>query len=256
MSDDQATDRAADLVELSRWLGDPGRGLAILGEGNTSAAVAPGRIRIKASGASLGRVGRDDFVDIDIARTLSLLDEPSLTDQALAAGLAAARTAGDRRPSIEAILHALAVEVAGASFVGHTHPVALNGLLCSDRADALIAGALFPDQVVVCGRHPLLVPYADPGLPLARAVRDGLADHVARHGAPPKVVYLRNHGMLALGAQATDVRQITEMTVKVAQVLTGALAVGSPAYLSEEQADRIEGREDEAHRRQVLARQR
>jgi rhamnose utilization protein RhaD (predicted bifunctional aldolase and dehydrogenase) len=250
-----SSDRIADLVELSRWLGDPDRALAILGEGNTSAVVSPGRIQVKASGASLGRSGPEDFVEVDVARALALLEKATLTDKELAAGLEAARTAGDRRPSIEAILHALAVDTGGASFVGHTHPVAVNELLCSDRADALVAGALFPDQVVVCGRHPLLVPYADPGLPLARAVRDGLTAHMERHGVPPRVVYLRNHGLLALGRSAVDVRQITEMTVKVARVLSGALAVGEPRYLSAEQADRIDSREDEHHRQQVLARQ-
>jgi rhamnose utilization protein RhaD (predicted bifunctional aldolase and dehydrogenase) len=251
-----STDPLADLVALSRWLGDPERALAILGEGNTSAVVAPGRIRVKASGASLGASGPEDFVEIDVARALSLLEKPSLSDAELAAGLAAARTDGDRRPSIEAILHALAVDTAGASFVGHTHPVALNELLCSDQADALVAGALFPDQIVVCGRHPVLVPYADPGLPLARAVRDGLSAHLQRHGVPPRVVYLRNHGMLALGQSAVDVRQITEMTVKAARVLASALAVGAPRYLTDEQADRIDSREDEHHRQQILARQR
>jgi hypothetical protein len=35
MSEDTLGDPLADLVALSRWLGDPDRALAILGEGNT-----------------------------------------------------------------------------------------------------------------------------------------------------------------------------------------------------------------------------
>ena len=85
---------------------------------------------------------------------------------------------------------------------------------------------LFPDQVVVLGRRPLFVPYVDPGLALARRVRDDLEAHVARHGEPPKVIYLGNHGLFALGLTPEHVLQITAMAVKASRVLAGALAVG------------------------------
>src|SRR5690606_16342600 len=147
----------------------------------------------------LRQVTDEHFVELDTHRCLELLNRERMSDEELAEQLATATIGGQRRPSIEAILHALAVEVAGASFAAHTHPVAVNQLLCSDRADALVAGALFPDQIVVLGRHQALVPYADPGPPLARAVRDEMQRHLDAHGTPPKVVYLRNHGILALG---------------------------------------------------------
>jgi rhamnose utilization protein RhaD (predicted bifunctional aldolase and dehydrogenase) len=246
-------DALAAVVELSRALGEPGRDLAILAEGNTSARVAAGRLVVKASGASLRRARPEDFVELDTAAALAVLDT-ARDDDELARGLLEARTAGGARPSIEAALHAIFIDEAGAAFAGHTHPVAVNQVLCSDRAEAIVAGALFPDQVVVCGRHPLLVPYASPGLPLARAVRAALAAHAARHGLPPKVVYLRSHGLFALGATATEVLQVTEMAVKAARVLSGALAVGEPEYLSAAEADALEGREDEHHRRRMLAR--
>lgn len=247
------TTATAELAALSNWLGEPGRDLAILGEGNTSAALSPGRIAIKASGAGLRDVTEEHFVELDSHRTLELLNRDRLTDTELATELEAVTVAGNRRPSIEAILHALAIEVAGATVAAHTHPVAVNRLLCSDRAESLVAGALFPDQVVVLGRHQVLVPYAEPGPPLARAVRDEIRRHLDAHGVPPKVLYLRNHGILALGESAREVMQITEMTVKVARILSGALAVGTPRYLTDAEADRIDGREDEHHRRRVLA---
>ncbi len=149
-------------------------------------------------------------------------------------------------------MHALGLTEGGARFVGHTHPTVVNAVLCSDRAEALVAGAIFPDQVVVCGREALLIPYADPGLPLARAVLEGLREHRERTGTTPKTVYLRNHGLLALGQSAAEVDQITTMATKAARILAGALSLGEPVYLSAAEADRIEARPDEHHRRRML----
>jgi rhamnose utilization protein RhaD (predicted bifunctional aldolase and dehydrogenase) len=151
------------------------------------------------------------------------------------------------------MLHALGIALCGAAYVGHTHPTAVNALLCSDRAEELVAGHLFPDQVVVCGRHALFVGYAEPGLALGRAVRDGLRAHLDRHGTPPKLIYLGNHGIVALGASAEEVHQVTAMSVKAARVLSGALAVGRPAYLPAASVDALDARPDEQHRRRVLA---
>ena len=113
---------------------------------------------------------------------------------------------------------------------------------------------LFPDQIVVLGRRPLFVPYVDPGLALARRVRDDLARHVTRHGEPPKVIYLGNHGLFALGRTPEHVLQITAMAVKASRVLAGALAMGGVRALTDAQADRIESRPDEHYRRAALAR--
>ena len=159
---------------------------------------------------------------------------------------------GGLRPSIEAIMHALALTEGEATFVGHTHPTAVNSILCSDRAEALSAGAIFPDQVVVLGRYPLLIPYADVGLPLARALRDGLREHKQRLGAPPKTIYLQNHGLVALSESAGGVEQVTTMAAKHARIMAGVLAIGEPVYLSAEQANRLDTRSDEEYRRRVL----
>ena len=154
------------------------------------------------------------------------------------------------------MLHAVCLELGGADAVGHTHPVPVVALLCSRHAEALATEMLFPDQIVVLGRRPLFVPYVDPGLALARRVRDDLEAHVARHGEPPKVIYLGNHGLFALGSTPEHVLQITAMAVKASRVLAGALAVGGARALAEAEADRIDARPDEHYRRAALARAR
>ncbi|GAA3515965.1 class II aldolase/adducin family protein [Actinocatenispora rupis] len=244
------------LLDLSHRLADPAADLVILGEGNTSADLGDGSFAVKASGVPLGAVTADSFVRMGTDEVMAVVDDRALDpgDQAaVAARLAGAGEAGAATPSIETMLHALGIALCGAAYVGHTHPTAVNALLCSDRAGELVAGHLFPDQVVVCGRHALFVPYAEPGLALGRAVRDGLRNHLDAHGTPPKLIYLGNHGIVALGASAEEVHQVTAMSVKAARVLAGVLAVGRPAYLSAASADALDARPDEHHRRRVLA---
>ena len=243
----------ASLVALSRTLGEPDRRLAILAEGNTSLRVGGGRMLVKASGASLACAQASDFVELEVADLLALLDDPAAGDDAVAAAFAGIEAARGRRPSVEAMLHAVCLDLGGAGAVGHTHPEPVLSLLCTEHGERLATDALFPDQVVVLGRHPLYVGYVDPGLALARRVRDDLRAHVTRHGEPPRVIYLGNHGLFALGRDPAHVLQLTDMAVKAARVLTGALAAGALRTLGGAEADRIDGRPDEHYRRRALA---
>jgi rhamnose utilization protein RhaD (predicted bifunctional aldolase and dehydrogenase) len=224
------------LVELSRALGEPGRDLVILAEG----------------GSQLGTAADEDFVEVDTRVMLDLVN-----DEAAGAG-DVERVFGEfartgKRPSVEAMLHAICLSAGGASVVGHTHPVPVNIVLCSPHAERLSSDTLFPEQVVILGRNPVFVPYLDPGLTLARAVQAELRRRIDGDGVPPKVIYLGNHGIFALGQSAAEVLQITAMAVKVSRILGGALTLGGVSTLSEHDVARIDGRPDEIYRRQVLA---
>lgn len=249
-------DLAPRLARLSRELGDPARDYAILAEGNTSVRAGADGFLVKASGTSLVKADSSSLVLMRLGAVLALLDEPPADDDALGAALLSRRADQDAepRPSVEAPLHALALTTGGASWVGHTHPTAVNAVLCSAQGESMAAGAVFPDQVVVCGQHPLLVPYVDPGLPLALEVRERLADHVRRHGSPPKAIYLRNLGLIALGTSPRELLQVTAMAVKAARVLLGTFAAGGPVFIGDAHAERIAGRADEHYRRSMLAR--
>jgi rhamnose utilization protein RhaD (predicted bifunctional aldolase and dehydrogenase) len=240
------------LVELSRTLGEPSRDLVILGEGNTSIRTDPDRMLVKASGSQLGTAGDADFVEVDIRTMLELVNDPAAGDVEVERVFGEVARAG-KRPSVEAMLHAICLSAGGASVVGHTHPVPVNVVLCSPHARRLSDVVLFPEQVVMLGRNPVFVPYLDPGLMLARAVQVEIQRRVALDGVPPKVIYLGNHGIFALGQSAEEVLQITSMAVKVSRILGGALTLGGVNVLSEHDVARIDGRPDEIYRRQVLA---
>jgi rhamnose utilization protein RhaD (predicted bifunctional aldolase and dehydrogenase) len=244
----------AQLVAMSHHLGDPALDYTILGEGNTSARADADTFLVKASGVELGTIDHNGFVRVYFQRVLALLDAGDLSDDDVRAGLESAKAdpAVAARPSVETVLHALALQVEGVNFVGHTHPTAVNAVLCSQQVEEAIAGRLFPDEIVYCGPAPVYVPYTDPGVPLARAVRDSIRRYLDERGEAPKVVLMQNHGLIALGKTALDVENVTAMYVKAARVLLATFALGGPHFLSPQAVARIHTRPDELYRRRVM----
>jgi rhamnose utilization protein RhaD (predicted bifunctional aldolase and dehydrogenase) len=245
------------LVEMSRYLGDPANDLAILGEGNTSARIDDETFWVKASGFELRTIDAAGFVRVRFRDVLAALDLPNPTDQDILALLERSKVdAGVTiRPSVETILHALVLQLEGVNFVGHTHPTLVNAILCSQKAEEAVSGRLFPEEIVYCGVAPLFIPYTDPGVALARAVRDGLNRYQDTYYQPPKVILLQNHGLIALGKTAADVQHTTAMYVKTARVILGTYALGGPHFLPASAVERIHTRPDEEYRR-ALWRQR
>jgi len=171
MSDIEQT--LSTLIDLSRELGAEHRHLAILGEGNTSAKLDNETFLVKASGSSLGTLKDPDVVQCRFAPLMSLMKKPAATDAEIDEALNGSRVHADsRRPSVEALFHAWLLSLPGVRFVGHTHPNAVNAILCSQRAEEFTERRLFPDQIVCCGESSILVPYCDPGLKLAQAVAE------------------------------------------------------------------------------------
>ena len=242
------------LVALSRRLAEPERDYLILSEGNTAARIDEETFWVKASGFRLAGIEGRGFVALRLAPLLALLTGERLGDEAIEARVDAAKvdSASDLRPSVEAMLHAVALTDGGARYVGHTHPTAINAILCSRQAEEAVLGRLFPDEIVICGPAPVFVPYVDPGLPLAREVRRRILAFVEAHGERPKVILLQNHGLVALGQDPDEVEAITAMAVKTARILVGTYALGGPHPLSAEAVSRIHTRPDEAYRRQLL----
>jgi rhamnose utilization protein RhaD (predicted bifunctional aldolase and dehydrogenase) len=244
------------LIALSQTLGDPALDYAILGEGNSSARIDDETFWVKASGAEMRTIDAAGFVQVRFDGVLSMLEAEDLGDAEVKARLEAARVdaAATARPSVETVLHALALRLPGVNYVGHTHPTAVNAILCSQKAEEAIAARLFPDEIVYCGPAPIYVPYTDPGLPLARTIDEAIDHHLDEYRQNPKVILIQNHGLLALGRTASEVEHITAMCVKTARVILGAYALGGPHFMSPQAVARIHTRPDEQYRRQEWGR--
>ena len=242
-----------ELLEMSRNLGNPERDYIILGEGNSSAKIDKDSFWVKASGASLSNLEPQNLIKVNFAKTLALLEQTNLSDDDIKAGLRSVCVDPQvtALPSVETFLHAVLLQFNGVNFIGHTHPTAINAILCSKKAAEAFSGSLFPDQIVYCGAEVVFIPYTDPGFILANTVREYAQDYYERWGQAPKVILMQNHGFIALGETAKDVENITAMAVKSARIIAGTYAMGGPNFLSPQSVDRINTRPDEKYRRQV-----
>ena len=249
------SDLLQQLVDLSQYLGDPAKGYAMLGEGNTSARIDSDSFYVKASGTTLATIDTDGFVRLSISKVLSIIDDESAGDDDVSRIFEEAKLdpKDKRRPSVEAMLHAILLKVPEYSFVGHTHPIYTNAILCSKEAEKAAQGRIFPDHVVSMKHKSVFVPYVDPGLVLAREVKRRFEQFVEEEGVLPSAIMMQNHGLITMGATPKAVTSCTDMAEKASQIIVGAYAVGGPRWMSREDVDRIFTRPDEHYRLQNIA---
>ena len=251
--DQNRSESMASLLKLSHELGREEAQMAILGEGNASARLSAETFLIKVSGKNLGTLKEGDVVECNARLLLSVLDNTTLTDEEVEATLMASRMGGGTgRPSVEAMFHAYCLTLTDARYVGHTHGVAVNRILCSPRAREFAEKRIFPDEVVCCGIASVFVPYTDPGFRLAREIRRRTEAFIKRHDQMPRVIALESHGIITIGRSPEAVLGAMLMAEKSAAVWIGAASLGGPTFLSQRDIRRIAGRTDEHHRQRAL----
>ena len=242
------------LWQMTRTLGQEHLQYVIIGEGNTSCRIDDDSFYVKASGQQMASITRDGFVGVRFEGILDLLDNLPETRTEQKERMIAAKIdpQTDTIPSIEVGFHAMLLHECNVAYIGHTHPIAVNQLMCSNRAEVFAQKRTAPDEVVLCGPESVFVPYADPGLPLAIIMREKVREYMARFDEDPKVVLLANHGVIALGNTPQEILNITAMCVKAAHILRGAYAVGEPIFMDEDEIMHIYKRPDEIYRRNLF----
>jgi rhamnose utilization protein RhaD (predicted bifunctional aldolase and dehydrogenase) len=241
------------LIRLAHELGREDRHLAILGEGNVSADLGDGTFYVKASGSQLGTIDAGGFSRVSLKPIFGALDQPDKTDGEVRKILEDCRVDKKAKlPSVETFLHAICLREGGAKWVGHSHPVSVLKILCSKLGAEPFRRHIFPDAIVVCGRRVAVVPYVDPGMRLAVALRKSLRQFLKDQGVAPKVILMANHGPVVLGQTERDVLNTMLMLDKWASILVGNYSLGGPRFLDEKNSDRIENRPDEHYRRRAI----
>ena len=246
-------EKLKSLLDLSHKLGDPARQMAILGEGNASAKLSSETFLVKASGCSLPTLDKNGVVECCAKTLLAMLEKTNLSDAEVDGTLLDSRVDPTaKKPSVEALFHAWLLSLPGIEFVGHTHAQAVNSILCSPRAQEFAVKKIFPDEIVCCDVASVFIPYTDPGLKLAQAIRVHTEEFIRNIGRVPRVILMENHGIITLGRSVEAVMSAMLMAEKTATVWLGAAALGGPKFMTPEHVARISGRPDEALRRKML----
>lgn len=174
------------------------------GGGNSAFKFSPDRMAIKASGYQLADVTKDNgyaIVNPLVIRDafLQCKDLDGFTEEDSKKVLEEAFVEG-AKPSIETFLHSIS-----GRYSLHTHPVVVNALTCRKNGKEIIKNIF---------GNALIVPYATPGVELAKAYFKEYKEHMKKIGSEPKYVFLLNHGFMASADTAEEVIELTENAVK------------------------------------------
>jgi rhamnose utilization protein RhaD (predicted bifunctional aldolase and dehydrogenase) len=189
-----------ELIEISQFYGKD-RAYVIAGGGNTSFKDDQ-HIWIKSSGVSLDTIDEEGFVCLsrEKLRIIALKTYSTDSNQREAEVKEdltnAIVSAGNKRPSVETSLH----EIIDYSFVVHTHPTKVNGMMCSNNAKEAC--------LKLFGEEALFIPYTDPGYVLFKKVEAEIQGFKAKKGYSPKLIFLENHGVFVAANTTAEIREI------------------------------------------------
>jgi len=173
------------LLDLSARVGsDP---LLVQGAGGNTSIKEGGTLWIKASGLWLAQARqRDVMVPVALDALLDALERNDPATEKAQDFVIAERNPSGLRPSIETTVHALMPQ----KVVVHVHCVETIATAVQTNGPAIAAERL-------AGFPHVFVPYARPGLPLAKAIAERLQDNTS-------VLVLGNHGLVVAAETVAD----------------------------------------------------
>lgn len=229
------------LLWLSHQIGREDRGLALGGEGSVSARLDATHFGIRASATTLHEARSETICRCKIKEIIGFIDSQGADSIELQAALARTVGVDQPRPTTEALFHAWLLHNEGINFVAHCHPEACLQVLCSPAAERFAEYRMFPDEVLATGAQSSLVPYQEPGAPLAREIRAKVNLHIRRSiNRPPRLILLQNHGIIAVGPTPEAVLTTVLMAEKAARVYVGSARLGGPIFMTQPMVMRID----------------
>ncbi|HEV7306380.1 class II aldolase/adducin family protein [Ensifer sp.] len=198
------------LLDLSARVGADA--LLVQGAGGNTSIKEGGTLWIKASGLWLAQARqRDVMVPVALDPLLDALERGDPTAEKAQDFVIAERNPSGLRPSIETTVHALMPQ----KVVVHVHCVETIATAVQTNGAAIVAERL-------AGFRHVFVPYARPGLPLARAIAERIEDRTS-------VLVLGNHGLVVA---ANSVIDAAILLTDVTRRLTGTRRQAPAADLS------------------------
>jgi L-fuculose-phosphate aldolase len=218
----------SEILELAREISD----YTICGEGNVSVRTGENTFLIKASGTSLHTLSEEDLTSCNIHGVqIELLH---------------------KKPSIETSFHAWIMKnFPEINFIAHTHPPHTTKILCSNQLNRFANHRWFPDQIVRNGTKSCVVPYAPPGKAILKLVEEHVSKFIDREEFFPKLILLKNHGIITASASKKDCAAATLMCEKSADIFIGAKLLGGVKFLSRQEVADVDTCPNENYRRNI-----
>ena len=217
-----------DVLDLAKKVSK----YTIAGEGNVSIRDGD-TLLIKASGSTLETMTDDDLVRCN-------LDGNALDDE-------------KKKPSMEVSFHAWILKsFPEIKCVCHTHPTNTNKILCSGDIIDFASKRLFPDQVVRNGIKSCVVPYATPGISLREEIKKSVLEFIVDNGFFPKLILLKNHGIITASTSVQEAIVSTLMCEKSAEIFIGAKMLSNIQVLTQDEIDAVNTDPSEKYSRSLI----
>lgn len=191
-----------ELIKISRHYGDD-PAYVIAGGGNTSFKDEK-RIWIKASGIPLAGIEEGGFVclsreSLGEIETNTYSEDPVQREEEVKSDMQKAIISPENlRPSVETSLHNLI----DYSYVIHTHPTLVNGLMCAMDVKEEVESRF--------GADALYIEYTDPGFILFKKVQKHIVSYREQHGKAPAIIFLQNHGVFVGANEVEEIKSLYE----------------------------------------------
>jgi len=205
----------SELIKISNKTGED-TSLVQGGGGNTSAKSGDGKFMyVKASGTALKDMNsRRGWRRLELDKVLELLTDSRLAklpadkrENRVTARLQLAcdDDFGDEsRPSVEAHLHSLL-----DNYVIHLHPVKVGAFVNAKNGKAELEKLFKNDKF-----PPLWIPYADPGLTLARKTYKYVSGYEKQYERKPEILFLEKHGLFVSSSSSDKALKIVRRVIK------------------------------------------
>lgn len=200
-------------------------------EGNISKKTKNGFI-IKCSGSKLPNLTFNDFVEFDI--NLNQLSN------------------FEKRGSMELGFHSFFLNFENVNYVCHTHPTNTLKILCGNLGKKFSKIRLFPDQVIFNDEKSCLVDYRTPGKELLNEIKKQVTKFIKKEKKLPKLILLKNHGIITLGKTIDECYITTQICEKSAEIFLTYFDAKNVKKLTKKEIKKLLNNKNEKYRKSLL----
>ena len=111
---------------------------------------------------------------------------------------------------------------------------------------------LFPDQVIFNDKKSCVIPYANPGEELFNHIEDMVNKFIESEKFFPKLILLKNHGIITCGKTIEECVVATEICEKSAEIFLSGVDKMNMTYLSNLDINKLINDENEKYRKSLI----